>query len=101
MESKGSLITRRHLQDMAKTNRLDSVIDFLLRQGSVPRWRPPRGVSGRWPGVEGEVGQTKGPGDLPVPGQEQRRDADAEVPTDSARSLLVFCPSDTRAHIYT
>lgn len=79
---------------------LDSAIDFLLHQGFVPRWRPPRGVSGRRPGAEGEVSQAEGPGDLPVPGQEQRRDADAEVPTDCARSPLVFCLSGTGAHIY-
>lgn len=42
---------------------------FLLRQGSIPWWRSPCGVSGRWPGFEGEVSETEGPGDLPVSGQ--------------------------------
>lgn len=71
MESK-NLFYRRDIQqctqDAGFTELIRSSFPFFL-QGSVPRWRPSCGVSGRWPGAEGEVSKAERPGSLPVSGQ--------------------------------
>ena len=54
-------------------------------QGTVPGRRPPCGVPGGRPGSEGEIGETEGPGTLPVYGQKQRRDTDPPVQIHGAR----------------
>lgn len=69
---------------------------FFSLQSSVTWWRPPCRVSRGWTGVEGEVRQTEGSGDLSVSGEQQRGNPNAPVQTHSARSrFLTLTVSET------